>query len=73
MVVPAEETVEIEIETESGDVVCVVDGVQPFPILNGDKIVIQRAQCVTRLIVLDHATFYRKVRDRYLYGERLND
>jgi len=47
--------------------------VDPFQMASGDRIVIRRAACVTRLIVLDHATFYRKVRDRYLYGERLND
>ena len=73
MVVPSDEVGEIEIETDSADVVCVVDGVDPFQMASGDRIVIRRAACVTRLIVLDHATFYRKVRDRYLYGERLND
>jgi len=75
MVVPCDEIVEIEIEIEkgSGDVVCTVDGVDPIPIESGDRIVIRRAECVTRLIVLNQAAFYRKVRDRYLYGERLNE
>lgn len=73
MIVPCEEVIEIEIETDSGDVVCAVDGVDPVAIESGDRIAIRRAECVTRLIVLDHATFYRKVRDRYLYGERLNE
>ena len=74
MVVPCDEVVEIEIETDSGDVVCSVDGQDPIPINSGDRIVIRRAECVTRLIVLNNkAAFYHKVRDRYLYGERLNE
>jgi NAD+ kinase len=73
MLVPSDEVVEIDIETDSADVVCSVDGIDLTPIESGDRIVIRKAECVTRLIVLDHATFYRKVRDRYLYGERLND
>ncbi len=73
MVVPADEVVEIELETECNDVVCVVDGVEPLTLEPGDRVIVRRAECVTRLIVLDHATFYRKVRDRYLYGERINE
>ncbi len=73
MVVPCDEIVEIEIETDSGDVICAVDGVDPIPIESGDRIVIRRAECVTRLIVLNEAAFYHKVRERYLYGERLNE
>jgi NAD+ kinase len=73
MVVPSEEVVEIEIETDSADVACAVDGVDPFALESGDRIVIRKSRCVTRLIVLDHTTFYRKVRNRYLYGERLNE
>lgn len=73
MVVHCDEVVEIEIETDSGDVICAVDGVDPIAIQSGDRIVIRRAECVTRLIVLNKAAFYLKVRDRYLYGERLNE
>jgi NAD+ kinase len=72
MVVPAEETIGLEVESE-GEVIVAVDGVEPFTLLTGDHVSIRRADDVTRLIVLDHATFYRKVRDRYLYGERLNE
>ncbi len=73
MVVPSEEVVEIEIETDSADVALAVDGVDPFALESGDRIVIRKSSCVTQLIVLDHTTFYRKVRNRYLYGERLNE
>jgi len=72
MVIPAEEIIEIEIESDSGDVVFAVDGFDPSPLRNYDRVRIRRSDHVTRLIVLDHDTFYRKVRNRYLYGERLN-
>jgi NAD+ kinase len=73
MVVPGSEIVEIEIEADGGEVILAVDGVDPTTLQNSDRVVVRRADYVTRLIVLDHATFYRKVRDRYLYGGRLNE
>lgn len=73
MIVPAEETIAIEIESETDDVICAIDGVEPLPLQRGDRIEMCRADYMTRLIVLDHATFYGKVRARYLYGERLNE
>ena len=73
LLVPSDETIEIEIAMTGGEVIFAVDGVDPFTLQNGDRVVVHKADYVTRLIVLDHATFYRKVRDRYLYGERLNE
>lgn len=73
MIVPATETIAIEIESETQDVICAIDGVEPLPIQQGDRIEMRQADYKTRLIVLDHATFYGKVRARYLYGERLNE
>ncbi|HLK60298.1 MAG TPA: NAD(+)/NADH kinase [Chthonomonadaceae bacterium] len=73
MVVPDDEIIEIEVEAEGEDAIFEVDGADAFPLRSGDRVVIRRADYMTRLIVLDHATFYRKVRDRYLYGERLNE
>lgn len=71
LIVPDNEVVEIE--TEGDEVLFAIDGVEPFLLQSGDRICIRRADDITRLIVLDHTTFYRKVRDRYLYGERLNE
>ena len=73
LVVPDDEVIEIEVEGEDEAAIFDVDGADPFPLRKGDRVVIRRADYMTRLIVLDHATFYRKVRDRYLYGERLNE
>lgn len=73
MIVPATETIAIEIESETEDVICAIDGVEPMPLQRGDRIEMRQADNMTRLIVLNHATFYGKVRARYLYGERLNE
>ncbi len=73
MVVPADETIGVELEADGDDVVFAIDGVDPFALLSQDRVLVRRAEYTTRLIVLDRATFYRKVRDRYLYGERLNE
>lgn len=72
MVLPASEVIEMEIEADGGDAILSVDGADPFELNNRDRIVVRRSEHTTRLIVLDHATFYGKVRNRYLYGERLN-
>jgi NAD+ kinase len=73
LVVPSEEIVEIEIEADGGEIIFSIDGIDPFGLQNGDRVRIRRANHTTRLIVLDHGTFYHKVRVRYLYGERLNE
>jgi NAD+ kinase len=72
LVVPAFEVIEIEVESDGGEVIFAVDGTERFSLQNGDRVVVRRADYPTRLIVLNHTTFYRKVRERYLYGERLN-
>lgn len=73
MVIPCHDTIEIDIEDSGGDVLFKMDGVDPFPIQHNDRVIVRRSQFVTKLIVLEHATFYQKVRARYLYGERMDE
>ncbi len=73
MVVPDSEVFEIEIDADGDEVIFAVDSVDPIGLQTGDRIIAYRDAYMARLIILDHATFYRKVRDRYLYGERLNE
>jgi NAD+ kinase len=73
MVIPCHDVIEIHIEDSGGDVLFKMDGVDPFPIQHNDRVIVRRSRFVTKLIVLDHATFYQKVRARYLYGERLDE
>jgi NAD+ kinase len=73
IIVPSNETIEIEVETDGHEVIFAIDGVEPVSLETGDRIVIQQAPYRTRLVIVDHTTFYAKVRNRYLYGERLNN
>lgn len=72
LVVPSTEVIEVEVETDGDDVIFAIDGVEPVTLATGDRIVMRQADHRTRLIIIDRTTFYAKVRNRYLYGERLN-
>ncbi len=72
MIVPAHETIEIEIEVDGDDVIFAIDGVEPLTLESGDRVVVRKADYATKIILLNHGTFYDKVRKRYLYGERVN-
>jgi NAD+ kinase len=72
LVIPAQETVSFSVETDGGDVLCIADSYHVFPLADGDTVRVSRSQHVTRLVKFGQATFYRKIRDRLLWGERLN-
>lgn len=72
LLVPCDEIIQVQVDADGGDALCLVDNIHPFVLLDGDRVLVRRANYDTRLIVLDHKAFYRKVRDRYRYGERLN-
>ncbi len=72
LLVPCDETIEVKLDADGGDALCLVDNNLPFALFDGDRVYVRRADYVTRLIVLDPRAFYRKVRNRYRYGERLN-
>ena len=72
LLVPSDEIIQVQVDADGGDAQCLVDNIHPFTLLEGDRIFVRRADYMTRLIVLNHQAFYRKVRDRYRYGERLN-
>lgn len=73
LIVPCDETVDIEVDPDGGLLLCAVDGMEEFEMQPGDRVSARRSDYVTRLITLNAASFYRKVRARYLYGERLNE
>jgi NAD+ kinase len=72
LLLPADETIEVQLEVDDGDVIFTVDTSEPFGLASGDTVIARRSDCKTRLIAGDRTSFYRKVRDRYVYGERLN-
>ena len=73
LVIPCDAEIEVEAETTGGEIICAVDSADPFFLQSGDRVFVRRAPCSARLISFDPAGFYRKVRNRYLYGERISE
>jgi len=72
LVIPAEETVSITIESDGGEVLFAADSHSVFPLKSEDRVDIRRAEYTTRIVTFGPTSFYRKVRNRLLWGERLN-
>jgi len=72
LVIPCDETVSVTLRFERGKALFSADGGTAFPLEPGDRVDVRRAEFTTRLITLGHASFYRKVRNRLLWAERLN-
>lgn len=72
LILPCDEELKVKVDADGDEALCLVDNIHPFPLLDGDEILVRKAQFKTRLVVLDDRAFYRKIRQRYRYGERLN-
>lgn len=72
LVIPCDETVSVTLRFERGQALFSADGGPAFPLEPGDRVDVHRAEFSTRLVTLGHASFYRKVRNRLLWAERLN-
>jgi NAD+ kinase len=72
LLIPCDETVSLTVETDGGDVLFVADSHHVFPLCSGDRVDVRRAEYATRIVTLGRASFYKKVRQRLLWGERLN-
>jgi NAD+ kinase len=70
LVVPAEERLRVRVSGE--DALFSADGTNVLNLLPGDIVEIARAEFCTRLVVCERDGFYRKLRKRLLWGERLN-
>jgi NAD+ kinase len=73
MVVPCDGVVEILLAADDGEVLFKMDGLDTCKVKHGDRVIVRRSSFAAQLLVPDNASFYRKVRARYLYGERLNE
>lgn len=71
LVLPESETVSFTLESD-GEVLFTADSDHIFSLTTGDRVTIRKADFTTRLVTLGRASFYRKVRERLLWGERLN-
>lgn len=73
IVLPDSLEVDCVIETDGGEVKFSADGSAVFALIGGDHVRVRRAEFVTRLVVFSAASFYDKVHNRLLWGERVNE
>lgn len=72
IVIPIDETVTLTVRGDGGEVLFIVDSTDVFHLESGDRVEVRRAECTTRILTLGLTSFYRKVRQRLLWGERVN-
>lgn len=72
LIISSTESVEVSVQSDSGDVVLTVDGQQGIPLKQGDCVTIQESDRKARLIALDESSFYEKLRTRLRWGDRFD-
>lgn len=72
LLVPADEIISFTIESDGGEALFIADSYKVYPLTTGDRVVVRRADCSTKIVNLGRASFYRKIHQRLLWGERLN-
>lgn len=72
LILPAEKQVKVVVTADDGDFHLQADGGETVRLRSGDAVHVFRAQERTHLIVFDPDEFYTKLRDRLLWGERVN-
>jgi NAD+ kinase len=72
LILPAEKQVKVVVTADNGEFHLQADGGEAVSLLSGDAVRVFRAQERTHLIVFDPDEFYTKLRDRLLWGERVN-
>jgi len=60
------------IESDGGEILCAADSIEVQPLNSGDRIEIKRSEFSAKIVRLGYSNFYKKVRERLLWGERLN-
>lgn len=73
LIIHAAQTVTVTLgETDGGEVLFIADNEHTFALHSHDVIRVCRAEYSTRIVTLRSSSFYRKVRQRLLWGERVN-
>ncbi len=72
LVLPADKQVKVVVSADDGDFHLQADGGETVKLRSGDAVQVFRAEERTHLIVFDPDEFYTKLRDRLLWGERVN-
>jgi NAD+ kinase len=72
ILIPPDQTVSVRIESDGGEVLFIADSDRVFSLHTGDKVMIRRSRFCTRLVMAGGPGFYKKIRQRLLWGERLS-
>lgn len=72
LVLPADKQVKVVVTADDGDFHLQADGGETVRLRSGDEVRVFRAEERTHLVVFDPDEFYTKLRDRLLWGERVN-
>lgn len=72
LVLPADKQVKVVVTADDGDFHLQADGGETVRLQSGDEVRVFRAEERTHLVVFDPDEFYTKLRDRLLWGERVN-
>lgn len=72
LILPADKEVKVIVTADEGEFVLQADGGEAVRLRSGDTVRVFRAEERTHLIVFDPNEFYTKLRDRLLWGERVN-
>lgn len=72
LVLPAGKQVKVVVTADDGDFHLQADGGETVRLQSGDAVEVVRAEERTHLVVFDRDEFYTKLRDRLLWGERVN-
>lgn len=72
LVVPCDEEITVTVEAGSGAAICTADSIDAFPLHADDTIRVGMAECRLRVGVFRSGGFYSKIRERLLWGERVN-
>jgi len=69
LVLPADETVTVQVEEPDGDVVLTVDGQEGAALGRGERVVVRRAEPPLRLVRLPGQTFFATLRRKLGWGD----
>lgn len=69
LVLPASETVTVDVLTPSGDLLLTIDGQEPAHLAPGDRVVVRRAPWPVRLVRFPGQTFFSTLRRKLGWGD----
>lgn len=69
LIISGEESFQIKILGHPQEIMLTIDGQEGFQLDAEDKVIVRKADCVTRLIRIKKTSFYQKLRSKLLWGD----